>query len=111
MPEYQKYDLEVDSQGRTQTAEQRIARITSLYQSGAVRADIARDRINQIARGVYVSEIETTLLKVEPLDAVNMDQAVHMERANAARTLWSSRSSRRRNTGSCIASRSVKRRT
>lgn len=54
MPEYQKYNLETDSQGRTQTSEQRIARITSLYQSGAVLADVARDRIGQLARGVLL---------------------------------------------------------
>lgn len=84
MPEYQRFNLEVDSQERTQTRDQRIARITSLYQSGAVRADVAREAIAKLSRGEYVAEIETMLLQVEPLEAVNWDNAVHRERAEAA---------------------------
>lgn len=81
--EFQKIDLEVDGAGRSQNTEQRIARITSLFQSGQVRADVVREAILKLSRGVYVSEIETTRLVVKPMESVVTDQEIKQERAAA----------------------------
>ncbi len=71
--EYEIVDLEVDATGRTQSPEQKIARITQMFQSGLVHPSVAARMIGAVVRGVYVSEIETTRLAVKSLDAVTMD--------------------------------------
>lgn len=66
--EYQKVDLTMDATGRTQTLDQRIARVVSMFQAGRVREEIAKDVIRRLGTGEAVREVETTI--PAPLDAV-----------------------------------------
>jgi len=85
--EYQKVDLELDSTGRSQNLDQRIARITTMFQSGLVRQEIAVEAIRKLSHGELVREIETTRLVVKPVDAVATDLEIrkNWDEALAAR--------------------------
>lgn len=83
MSEYQRIRLDVDVHGRPQNVDQKVARITIMFQTGLVREDIARAVIRQISHGEDVAEIETTRLQVKPLDSVMMDTEIRKEREAA----------------------------
>lgn len=61
---YETVDLTIDGQGKKQSREQRIAKITTLFQGGLVHQQVARDAILRITRGEDVREIETVRLVV-----------------------------------------------
>ena len=83
---FQTEDLfEIGSWNRQR--EKKIARITSMFQSGIVSLGVAKAAICKLSQNEDVLEIETTRLAVSPLANVSFDREIRqaIEQAEADR--------------------------